>query len=188
MGEPEISRIAGRFTRHFAELFVEMVLLLRLKPGKGSNRIRFSNPEIIDQSFRQKKNIIIMTGHYGNWEWNVLPILAAGYRVLGVYKPQTSKLADQLMKFMRHKPGIVLVTMKDTLRVVKKELQEKDSPFALILVADQIPARGDIHFWTRFLGQDSAFFTGGEKLARKLGLPIFYVDQEKHRFARYQPK
>jgi len=187
---PELSQqkrdeIAGRFTRHFSELFLEMALFVRLKPKTCSKRIRLANPEMLVDACQQKKNIIILSGHYGNWEWNLLPILASGYRVLAVYKPQTSLLADKLMFQIRHKPGITLVPMKDTLRVIKRELSENGTPFALLLVADQIPARGDIRFWTRFLGQDTAFFTGGEKLARKFRLPVFYIDQVKSTFARY---
>lgn len=184
----EQNRIADKFYQHFSELFLEMVLFIRLKPDKQSRRIRFSNPEIISRAFEQKQNIIIMAGHYGNWEWNLLPILASGYRVLPVYKPQSSKLADQLMRDIRQKPGILLVSMKDTLRVIKQELKSNNSPFALLLVSDQIPARGDIRFWTRFLNQETAFFTGGEKLAKRFGLPVYYADQVKRKFACYEAR
>lgn len=185
---PEQNRIAQRFYQHFSELFLEMVLLTRLKPDKASSRIRFSNPEVLTQAFQQNRNIIIMSGHFGNWEWNLMPILASGYRVLGVYKPQSNGLADQLMKNLRQRPGVTLIPMKDTFRVISREIKEKNNPFALILVADQIPARSDIRFWTRFLNQDSAFFTGGEKLAKRFGLPVYYVDQVKRRFARYEAR
>jgi Kdo2-lipid IVA lauroyltransferase/acyltransferase len=180
------NRIAKKFYQHFSELFVEMILFIRLKPREQSFRIRFTNPEIISGAFAHKQNIIIIAGHYGNWEWNLLPILASGYRVFAVYKPQSSKFADQLMKEIRQKPGILLVTMKDTLRVITREIKENKSPFALLLVADQIPARGDIRFWTPFLNQETAFFTGGEKLSRRYHLPVYYLDQMKLGFGAYQ--
>lgn len=180
------NEIANKFYQHFAELFMEMVLFTRLKPRKNSRYIRFTNPEVLSDAFEQRRNIILIAGHYGNWEWNLLSILASGYRVIAVYKPQSSHLADELMKNIRNKPGILLVPMKDTLRVISREIKENSSPFALLLVSDQIPARGDIRFWTRFLNQDTAFFTGGEKLARRFGFQMFYIDQVKLRFARYQ--
>lgn len=182
----EQTRIAGQFHRHFSELFLEMIMIIRLKPNKQSRRIRFSNPEIINRAFEQKQNIILITGHFGNWEWNALPILAAGYRILGVYKPQSSKQADQLLKKIRDKPGVTFIPMKDTFRTISRELQKNNSPFVLALVADQIPARGDIRFWTTFLNQDTAFFTGGEKLARRFRFPVFYIDQTKLGFAKYE--
>jgi Kdo2-lipid IVA lauroyltransferase/acyltransferase len=179
------NKIAEEFYRHFSEIFTEMILFIRLRPRKDSRRIRFSDSQLIDDAFRQKQNIIIIAGHYGNWEWNLLPILASGYRVLAVYKPQSSAGADILMQKIRQKPGITLVSMKDTLRVIAQEQKDVTSPFALLLVADQIPARGDIRFWTTFLNQETAFFTGGEKLGQKFGLPVFYADQEKKGFGHY---
>jgi len=180
------NQIADRFYQHFSELFLEMIMIIRLKPRKNSRRIRFSNPDVIARAYERKQNIIIIAGHYGNWEWNVLPILASGYRILGVYKPQSSEFTDRLMQTIRQKPGIVLVPMKDTFRVISREIREKNSPFALILIADQIPARGDIRFWTPFLNQETAFFTGGEKFAKRFGMPVYYVDQVKRKFARYE--
>ena len=181
----EQNKVAEKFYQHFSELFLEIVMFIRTKPKSQSRRIRFSNPEVIAESLKKRQNIIILAGHYGNWEWNLLPLLAAGYRVLAVYKPQSSELADHLMHKIRHKPGILLVKMKDTLRVISREIKDNNSPFALLLVADQIPARDDIRFWTEFLHQDSAFFTGAEKIAKRFSLPVFYMDQAKLHFARY---
>ena len=182
----EQNKIAHQFYQHFSELFLEIIMIIRLNPNRNSRRMKFSNPEIISRAFEQKQNIIITTGHYGNWEWNPMAILPFGYRILAVYKPQSSKIADQLMEDIRQKPGIILVPMKDTFRTISRELQEKNSPFVLLLIADQTPARGDIRFWTPFLNQDTAFFTGAEKLAKRFGFPVFYVEHFKRRFAHYE--
>jgi len=188
---PELSteekqEIARKFYKHFSELFLEIILLLRLNPNKLSSRLSFSDPEVIAGALRAKQNIITATGHFGNWEWNVPLLLASGYRVLAVYKPQSSKFSDQLMKDIRQKPGVILVPMKDTYRVISREINSSEAPFALLLVADQIPARGDIRFWTTFLNQDSAFFTGTEKISKSFNLPVYYLDQVKNRFANYK--
>ncbi|MCX6223443.1 MAG: lysophospholipid acyltransferase family protein [Bacteroidia bacterium] len=184
--EYEQDIIAKKFSRHLSELFIEMIISARLRPKKTFRQIHFSNPEMIDRAYEQKQNIIILTGHYGNFEWNALPFLEAGYRVIGVYKPQSSKQISQLLLNIRLKPGISLIPMKDSMRVIARELKETTIPFALILIADQIPSRGEIRFWTMFLNQETAFFTGGEKLARRYGLPIFYVDQIKRKLAKYE--
>jgi KDO2-lipid IV(A) lauroyltransferase len=186
---PELSpsdreRAVGRFQRHFSELFFEMAMFTRLKPN--TRRIRPVNPEMLAEACSRGENIIVMAGHYGNWEWNLLPMLSSGYRVMAVYKPQVSSFADQLMALIRLKPGISLITMKETFRKVSGEIESGNAPFALLLVADQIPARPDIRFWTRFLNQDTAFFTGGEKLSRRFGLPVYYMEQSKKGFARYE--
>ncbi len=182
----ERAQIAGRFYRHFSELFLEIILLTRLNTSKWSHRLQCSNPEVLAESLDRKQNLIIVGGHFGNWEWDVPVLLASGYRVIAVFKPQTSEFADQLMHKIRQKTGVTLVPMKDTLRVVARELKEPGSPFALLLVADQIPARDDIRFWTPFLNQDTAFFTGAEKLATRFQLSVYYLEQYKLGFGSYR--
>jgi KDO2-lipid IV(A) lauroyltransferase len=180
--------IADRFYQHFSELFMEMIQFIRLKPKQLSRRIHFTDPEILRLERENNRNLIIVTGHYGNWEWDVAPFLTNGYRVIAVYKPQNSEFADELMRNIRQQPGLILVPMKETYRVIANELKKKDSPFVLLLIADQIPARVDIRFWTTFLNQDTAFFTGAEKLATRFGLPVYYLDQVKLKFARYEAR
>lgn len=188
---PELSvseqkKLIRKFYQHFAELFFEMILLMRLRPLKNSKRMRFTNPEMIQHLLEDKQSLILMLGHYGNWEWMMLQILASGFDLIAVYKPQSSKLSNQLMRDIRQKPGIILVPMKETLRVVTKKLKENSKPFILVLIADQTPARVDIRFWDTFLHQETPCFTGGEKIATHYHLPVFYADQTKHGFGKYE--
>jgi Kdo2-lipid IVA lauroyltransferase/acyltransferase len=177
--------ILEKFYQHFSELFMELFLLVRINPKKQSRRLNLTNPEIITSALTQGNNIIVIGGHFGNWEWNVPQLLATGYRVLAVYKPQSSHFADQLMQKIRQKSGLTLVPMKDTLRVVANEIKKNNKPFALLLVADQTPARCDIRFWTKFLNQDTAFFTGAEKLSKLFHMPVLYIEQDKRSFGHY---
>ena len=177
--------ISNRYYRHLAQIFAEMIRFVRIPAVRSFHRISFEDESLLRNSFAEKKNLVILTGHYGNWEWNILAILATGYRLLAVYKPQSSVLVNDLMKQIRHKKGLTLVPMKETLRVLHQEEVQKGTPYVLLLIADQIPAKGDIHFWTQFLNQETAFFTGGEKIARRFKMPVLYLDQQKHGFGKY---
>jgi KDO2-lipid IV(A) lauroyltransferase len=191
--------IERKYYRHLSELMPELIRFIKIRTGKvdlsendgkspkGAERyISLAQPGFLDPYLAEKKNLILMMGHFGNWEWSTLPFLTAGYRILGVYKPQSSRLADSLMKWIREKPGVMAVPMKDTYRVIRREIETGGDPFVLILISDQIPARGDIHYWTGFLNQETAFFTGGEKIAEKFGLTVLYADLEKSGFGCYR--
>ncbi len=41
--------------------------------------------------------------------------------------------------------------------------------------ADQAPVSTDKRYWTKFLGQDTAFYVGAEQIARATRLPIMYM-------------
>lgn len=186
LSSDERQEIAKKFYKHFSELFLEIILLTRFNSKKAKRRLRFSDPEVLAGPLSRKQNIIIVGGHFGNWEYNVPMMIASGYRVLAVYKPQSSEFANQLMKKIRQRPGVTLVPMKDSFRIISSEINNKNSPFALLLVADQTPARVDIRFRTRFLNQDTAFFTGVEKISKIFSMPVYFVEQLKHGFADYE--
>jgi|SRR5690606_9687831 len=46
-------------------------------------------------------------------------------------------------------------------------------------MADQSPRHEADVLWTNFLHQESKFFTGAEKIARKLDLPVLYVEMQR---------
>ena len=49
----------------------------------------------------------------------------------------------------------------------------------MIFIADQTPSRNNLHYWTNFLNQDSSILTGPERLARKLDLPVIFLDTKQ---------
>lgn len=53
------------------------------------------------------------------------------------------------------------------------------------VVAVYHPLRPDSR-WFRFLNQDTIFFDGGEKLALRCGLPVYFVRMERLRRGRYR--
>lgn len=138
-------------------------------------RVRVINPELLIEYSKSGKDIIVLSGHTGNWEWSPAAIGPYGYDVLGVYKTQNSKTFDFLTKLIRSKKGVTPIPMKSTIRAIKENKKPGQLPKALLLISDQIPALGDIHLWTDFLNQTTAWFTGGEKLAIRFGLPVLYL-------------
>ena len=52
--------------------------------------------------------------------------------------------------------------------------------------ADQAPVSTDKRYWTRFLGQDTAFYVGAEQIARATRLPILYVGMRRIRRGYYE--
>jgi KDO2-lipid IV(A) lauroyltransferase len=177
--------IERKFYHQFSELIFEVIHLVRLKT-EHSSRLQWTRQDLLQGYHKEGRNLVIMAGHLGNWEYLTTSLLAAGYRVLAVYKPQTSRLASDLMNRIRQKPGLELIPMKETIRAIHREKKNQGSPYCLLLVADQIPARGDIHFWIRFLNQETAFFTGGDKIARRFKMPVLYADQHKSSFGTYE--
>jgi KDO2-lipid IV(A) lauroyltransferase len=57
---------------------------------------------------------------------------------------------------------------------------------ALAINADQAPMLTEKRHWSRFLGQDTAFYVGAEQIARAARLPVIYAVMRRVRRGHYQ--
>ncbi|MCD6332462.1 MAG: lysophospholipid acyltransferase family protein [Bacteroidales bacterium] len=179
------AQIMLQYYQHLSELVPETIRWIRRKPAKPDPGIRVLNPDILEEQARRGQHIVILAGHMGNWEYFASILVRYGFNTLAIYKPQSHPFGDRLFYEIREKKGIKLASMKESLRVFSQMLQD-NKPVALLLVADQIPAEGDIHFWAPFLHQPTAWFTGGGKIATKFKLPVYYLDVSKMAFEQYR--
>jgi KDO2-lipid IV(A) lauroyltransferase len=181
----EIKMIARKFYLYLCDYFVESIYQLNMSTGECNRRYQFVNPELLYDLAMKRKNIVLATTHYGNWEWaNNLNNLSP-YKILGVYKPLSNKLFDRLFIHIRGKYGSIPVPMKHTLREVTGSIKRNEQ-FALYLVADQRPGGDDLKYWTRFFNQEAPIITGMEKLARRYNLTVVFLNVRRIRRGYYR--
>src|ERR1700741_447132 len=64
----EIENIEQKFYSHFCDLVVESIRLFSISEKELARRNTIVNAEILDQFFEKGKSIIVVAGHYNNWE------------------------------------------------------------------------------------------------------------------------
>ena len=122
---------------------------------------------------------ILLMGHYGNWEWfSGSTSRFKDSRIYQIYRPLSNKAFDQLFIHLRTQFGSYGIKKQDTVREVI-QLKKDKTPCVVIFIADQTPSRNNLHYWTTFLNQDSAILTGPERLAKKLNLPVIFLDTKQ---------
>ncbi|MBW8687408.1 lysophospholipid acyltransferase family protein [Chitinophaga sp. B61] len=171
----QIQAIARSFYLHFSELLVETLQLLSMSEKEHRQRIHLHNPEVLEHCHQQGRNIVILMGHYGNWEClNILPRYLS-FDVYAVYKPTSSNFLNRLLYRIRSRFGIRLLTTGETARFM---LSNRDQPNAYVFIADQSPAARP-RYQTDFLHQPTGLFTGAEHLARSLDAVVLYASVRK---------
>ncbi|MBI4645801.1 MAG: hypothetical protein HY738_04155 [Bacteroidia bacterium] len=55
-----------------------------------------------------------------------------------------------------------------------------------LFIADQIPTKNEIQYWTNFLNQDTAVFLGIEKIAKKSNFAVVFLNMNKIRRGSYE--
>jgi len=173
----ELREIERRFYRFLGDLFVETIYEMHIGEFEIRRRMTYGNVDSILEQYAVGKSVMVMTAHYGNWEWTLgFPLSMPGsYTSNPIYKQQYNKRVNRLMYDLRAKYGAELIEKKELLRVMFR-LQKEQKLGNFWMISDQTPNARSIHYWTDFLNQDTAAVVGTEVLARKFNYPVFYAE------------
>ena len=178
----ELKRIERTFYRWFCDLVLETVKTLVISPAQVNARVSVSGEEVLKKYFAQGQCIILVMGHWGNWELGGARFSQLGlHQLYVIYHPLQNRWFDGLVHHMRTRLGNKLYAMNDTM---KGMLRDRGQLTATAFIADQTPPP-ERAFWTNFMHQDTPVFLGTEKIAAKLGYPVIYVGMERTRRGYY---
>ena len=176
--DAELKSIEKKFYRHLADMFVETVKILHLSEKENRKRLIIKNPDLLTRLYSEGRDIIAILGHYSNWElMTILPKLF-DFQFISVYKPLKNKYFDRLLLKFRGRYGNVLTPMSMVIREIINHKKQNIRTFTAFL-SDQTPVKDDIQYWTRFLNQDTAVYLGAEKIARKYGMAVIFLNYRK---------
>lgn len=186
--ERELAVIRRRFYRTLAEIFVDTINLAGLTSEKGRSLLTVKGLE------EQKERVggrdwIAMTAHFGCWEYcSFWGLYDPTQIVVAVYHPLRSRIVEAFYQRLRNGDYATTVAMKESLRFYLRNRAGGIGGRNLVmgLIADQNPPRRPDSRWFRFLNQDTIFFDGGEKLALRCQLPVYFVKMERLRRGRYE--
>ncbi|MEG1587326.1 MAG: lysophospholipid acyltransferase family protein [Bacteroidales bacterium] len=185
--EKERRQIEKAFYHHFCDYVVETVKLMHVSDEEIMRRFRYTNPEMVHEILKDGKNVFMMLGHYGNWEWvpSITRWMPESLQLAQIYRPLSNKAADKFFLKLRARFGSVGIAKNDTLRdIIRFRKEGKQTMIGFI--ADQTPSKNNLHYWTNFLNQDTPCLTGAEKIARKIDAHVLYMDVKKIKRGYYE--
>ncbi len=186
----EIRQIERQFYRNFTDYIVETFKLLHISDEEMRRRLTFSGVEIIDRFLGEGTSIACYFSHCFNWEWapSILlwtkPEVNAKSTFCQVYRPLKDKWFDGIMLKIRSRFGSVSLPKKETLRALLTYRRD-GVPTITGFMSDQKPSHGDTVYIMEFLNHPTAFITGTETLARRLGMAAIYWEMQKPRRGHY---
>ncbi|MFN3404872.1 MAG: lysophospholipid acyltransferase family protein [Cytophagaceae bacterium] len=179
----EIQALYKSYISYLCDIVLETFKTLKMTEKEARERCVFHNTQWLDQYYKDGKSIIIVMGHYGNWEWAGPSFtLNTKFQLVVIYRPLSHKYFENMMSKMRTKFGTKITPVKDTLRDM---VANRKQITATAFIADQA-ASPELAYWTTFMNQDTAVFTGPEKLAKKFNYPVVYMSVKRVRRGYYE--
>ncbi|MBL7962951.1 MAG: lysophospholipid acyltransferase family protein [Flavobacteriales bacterium] len=178
----ERARIERTFYRWFCDLLVETLKTLTISPEEVKRRVRLEGEEVLRHYHDRRQSVILVMGHWGNWELGGARFSQIGlHQLFVIYHPLHNPGFERLIVRMRTRLGNRLYAMEETM---KGMVRDRHQVTATAFIADQTPPP-ERAYWTTFLHQDTPVFWGTEKIARKLGYPVLYVGIDRMRRGHY---
>lgn len=170
LNKKQINKIAFGTYKSFAITLVEILLLPSISKAEMINFVKCNNIELIERKFQQGKGVILLSAHFGNWEFGANSIsLQSDQKFMVIVKPLRNKLVSEWMNKMRTKWNNEIVPLGVSIRQIYSVLKDKK---IVAMIADQRGPEGSIKL--NFFGRKTSVFIGPAALAVKTGAPLIY--------------
>lgn len=184
-GESELNRITKNVYRNFFDVMcVEMLKSFTIRSKTLAGRFAPGDLSLAERCMAEQKSMIIVLGHYANWEWGVS--VAHRYHCIAFYKPIKNKYIDRYIRKNRARHEFELASITKPLPTF---LKSRDQLTAYFLIADKQNVKKR-HLkrvvWLPFLGKEAPFLLGPEKYAKSFNYPVFYSKIVRVGRGRYQ--
>lgn len=166
--EKKIREIAYGSYKSFAITLTEILTVPILTKEEVLRNMDCPNINLAKEILNEGKGLILLTAHFGNWEYGALgSSLLAGVPFYMVVKQQRNELVNEWLNKNREKWDNKVVPLGISIRNVYQALREKK---LVGIAADQRgPAEG---VRVNLFGIPSSVYTGPAVLHIKLGVPL----------------
>ena len=184
LAEHELRELMHRYYRGFGEVAVEIIKAATLPSGELRARVAVKGLASVRDLLAAGTPVVLLGAHQCNWEWALLVVsLELGFPLDAAYKPLVDPWAEREMFKLRTRFGSRLVPAQGLLGDIIKRGR---TPRAIAMIADQEPRTSEHKHWTRFMNRDTAFYVGGEEIARSTRFPVFFVGMRRLRRGYYE--
>jgi KDO2-lipid IV(A) lauroyltransferase len=172
----EIIQVKNNFYTHLGQLIAESIKNLSISKRILKKRFRFVNPEILDELYAKNKNVILVSGHFNNWEWMITSMaLHLKHHCIGIGMPLKNGFWDKKLNERRARFGMTIGSSAN----IHELFESTPQPYATLLLSDQSPGDERKAYWMNFLYQQTPVIFGCEYLAHKYDHAVVYFEIKK---------
>ncbi len=173
----ELSRILLKSFENLGITFIEAAALAFLKADDIRKNIELKNHEAITNAISKGNGVILLSGHYGNWEYLAIAAgVCSQIPITVVVKKQKNQFVNKNINKGRTKFGNKIVLMHSAARTLVRTIRSNE---AVALLVDQSAKYGK-DGTADFFKMPAVTFDAPAELALKFRTPIVYAFAERN--------
>ncbi|HEX9938542.1 MAG TPA: lysophospholipid acyltransferase family protein [Longimicrobium sp.] len=122
----------------------------------------------LNEALDEKKGVLLVTGHYGNWEIAAATVASRGIPIAAIVRRQGNRLVDARLDSLRRNLGVETITQREAPSRVPRLLRKNG---VIGIVGDQDARKAGV--FVPFFGRPASTHRGPALFALKLGAPVF---------------
>ncbi len=175
-GNKELYRIIRKVFQNLGMSFIEVLRFPKMDGRYIERHIRLEGLNRIDEALKGNRGVILLTGHFGNWELSGWTISASGYKAKVLAREQKLVRLNRLLDSYRELNGSEVIPKKRAIREIIKGLRNNEM---VGILADQDGGRNGV--FVNFFGRMASTSEGAIAFALKTGctvLPAFIIRED----------
>lgn len=172
--EQELKLLAQAFYSHLATSIKENLLMRLWSEKKIKSKAKVLGTEYVAEALKQNKGMLVLTGHFGNWEFapiaGILNFKMLQGRFYFVRRLLGTKWLEKLLFRRYYQAGLNVIPKKNALSKVCDALEDNS---AVVFVLDQhasIEAKDGIK--VDFFGKPAGTYRSLATIARNMVVPV----------------
>ncbi|MBN2071390.1 MAG: lysophospholipid acyltransferase family protein [Candidatus Krumholzibacteriota bacterium] len=165
----ERRKIARRSYINFAKSMIEFASLKKQRKKRLIELVRLTGRQYVDDALDKGAGVVVVTGHFGSWEFLGAAAVAHGFEVDFLVGRQGNRMVDALMNDLRRGAGIGIISRGVAARGIFRSLKKKR---LVALLSDQDARKHGI--FVDFFGIPASTYPGAAQFACRTGCPIIF--------------
>ena len=170
-----INKITKLMWNNYGRVFAEYVFIKNFRNGNLNSRIKIEGQDVLDEIKRLNKQVVFISGHFGNFELMALHIERSGINLSAIYRPLNNIFLNKIMERIRKK-YICKIQIKKGIGGMKKLINLKKNNYSTAIMIDQRVSEG---IKSNFFNEEALTTTIPAQLVKKFKIPIVPVFIER---------
>lgn len=169
LSEKQREKLARRSMQQMVMLFVEVLFTTRLiRLDTWTRYVELENfRDVMEMLLRRERGLVLLTGHYGNWEILGYVLATLGFETVSIARPLDNPYVSRFLFDVREKTGQKIIAKKGATPEVQAAL---DQHGAVGFIADQ--NAGSKGVFVDFFGRKASTYKSIGLVAMEYEVPV----------------
>ena len=175
MNNDNIQLISKQMWNNYGRVFAEYMFIKDFRAGKFDAKIEIEGQEILEEIKTLNKQVVFISGHFGNFELMAMHLEKTGINLSAIYRPLNNNFLNIIMEKIR-KNYICKNQIKKGIGGIKKLIALKKNNYSTALMIDQRVTEG---IKSKFFNLEALTTTIPAQLVKKFNIPVVPIFIER---------